>query len=468
MTSRGVCPDWCQSCSDREKKCLSNDIPSGAHSSVIEVSGFPQSEKKRTTPGVRSSFSLEPTSHRQSQQSGKDIDGTDVDRSTSRSWSRGAWPVPSICASCVRARICSFRLPHQMPVLPGKEKVSVVAVYRPPNFDCSSFVSELDSILTTRNSDSYITCVVGDLNAKLSTWCNGQPSDVHGVALSSLMYDHGLVQMVEGPTRFSSSSASQLDLIFIDNSDAVSDCLVLPPIADHCPTLLQLQLNVMSLSPQHKRPCKSWNFKLADFRGLNNFLKSVDWSPVHTTPDASAALTLWENILVSSMEQFIPFRTYGAPRPHSKPWFNSFLNRLRRKRNRLFSRSKLLDRNHPLSAAYRKIRNHYVAELRSAERQYYAKQVSALQSARLVNDPHRWWKTAKAACGLNSVDSIPPLLHNDCMKVTAEEKAACLNSVFAKQCNAQSPTSRSCSLSTNTTAGNFSFSRIEYPSVTKK
>ena len=122
----------------------------------------------------------------------------------------------------------------------------------------------------------------------------------------------------------------------------------------------------------------------------------------------------------------------------------------------------------PLSAAYRKVRNHYVAELRSAERQYYTKQVSALQSARLVNDPHRWWKTAKAACGLNSVDSIPPLLHNDCMKVTAEEKAACLNSVFAKQCNAQSPTSRSCSLSTNTTAGNFSFSRIEYPSVTKK
>ena len=75
---------------------------------------------------------------------------------------------------------------------------------------------------------------------------------------------------------------------------------------------------------------------------------------------------------------------------------------------------------------------------------------------------------AKAACGLNSVDSIPPLLHNDCMKVTAEEKAACLNSVFAKQCNVQSPTSRSCSLSTNTKAGNFSFSRIDYLSVTKK
>ena len=106
--------------------------------------------------------------------------------------------------------------------LPGKEKVSVVAVYCAPKFDCSSFVSNLDSILTSRNSDIYLTCVVGDFNAKLSTWWNGQSSDAHGVALSSLMYDHGLAQMVEDPTRFSSPSASQLDLLFIDNSNIAS------------------------------------------------------------------------------------------------------------------------------------------------------------------------------------------------------------------------------------------------------
>ena len=51
---------------------------------------------------------------------------------------------------------------------------------------------------------------------------------------------------------FSPTGKLKTDLIFIDNSDAVSDCLVLPPIADHSPTLLQLQLNVMSLSPNTK------------------------------------------------------------------------------------------------------------------------------------------------------------------------------------------------------------------------
>ena len=136
----------------------------------------------------------------------------------------------------------------------------------------------------------------------------------------------------------------------------------LPPIADHCPTLLQLQLNVMSHSHQHKGLCKSWNFLLANFPRLNNFLNQL-------TGRLSIQLrTLQQHLLcgrklVSSMEQFITIRTYGAPRPHSKRWFNSFLNRLRRKRNRLFSRSKLLDRNHPLSAAYRNVRNHYAAEL---------------------------------------------------------------------------------------------------------
>ena len=57
---------------------------------------------------------------------------------------------------------------------------------------------------------------------------------------------------------------------------------------------------------------------------------------------------------------------------------------------------------------------------------------------------------------------------NHYFTTTAEEKAAYLNSVFEKQCNAQSPTSRSCSLLTNTAAECFSFSPIECSLVIKK
>ena len=51
---------------------------------------------------------------------------------------------------------------------------------------------------------------------------------------------------------------------------------------------------------------------------------------------------------------------------------------------------------------YRKVRNWYVAELRSAEKFYY-KQISIQLSKRnLSADPHKWWKIAKKSCGLET------------------------------------------------------------------
>ena len=77
--------------------------------------------------------------------------------------------------------------------LPGKRKVSILAVYRPPNSDCSSFLSDLDATLSSlKRSASFLTCVVGDFNSKLSTWWSGQSCDAQGVALSTLMCDHDL------------------------------------------------------------------------------------------------------------------------------------------------------------------------------------------------------------------------------------------------------------------------------------
>ena len=79
-----------------------------------------------------------------------------------------------------------------------------------------------------------------------------------------------------------------------------------------------------------------------------------------------------------------------------------------------------------------------MAELRFSERRYYASQVSLLSARNLQNDSHRWWKSAKAACGIESTVSIPPLVdpQSGALNVSAEEKADCLNAVFAAQCSA--------------------------------
>ena len=253
------------------------------------------------------------------------------------------------------------------------------------------------------------------------------------------MCDHDLTQLAEGPTRFASATASQLDLMFVDNTIVVNDCLTLPPIADHSPTLLDFHLNFSRpLTASHQ----TWNWKCADFAGLNRFLESADWSTVFSAPNPTAAVSEWEKMLLSSMKRFIPARSCFAPRSQDKPWFNSYLFRLRRIRNRLFSRSKLLHHEHRLSVAYRKLRNLYVAELRQAERRYYQLQISALSTGPLLNNAHRWWKSAKAAWGIQTCDTVPSLLHQGCMKTSAEDKADCSNSVFAVQCSAPPSTGK--------------------------
>ena len=170
--------------------------------------------------------------------------------------------------------------------LPQRRKRNFITVYRPPEGNSeslSSFISTLDSALTNLNSTSDITCVVGDLNAKSTHLWRDQKSNQAGVDLLRLMVEHGLSQMVDGPTRISKNSdASQIDLMSINDISPVLKCEVLPPIADHCPTILTLQLHspllVSHPTQQHQ---------LIDFEVLRDHLSMVDWSPVLSTNEVN-------------------------------------------------------------------------------------------------------------------------------------------------------------------------------------
>ena len=93
--------------------------------------------------------------------------------------------------------------------------------------------------------------------------------------------------------------------------------------------------------------------------------------------------------------------------------------------------------------------------------------MSAHSTGPLELQAHRWWKTAKASCGIQTCDTVPSLLHQVCMKTSAD-KADCLQSVFAVQCSAPpstgKPQASSASVDTHET---FSFTAIAQESVKK-
>ena len=81
-------------------------------------------------------------------------------------------------------------------------------------------------------------------------------------------------------------------------------------------------------------------------------------------------------------------------------------------------------------------------------------------------DPHRWWRRAKKACGLAATDSIPPLSVEGQLHVSPQDRAACLNSVFASQCSA--PPSPPCQQLCAMTSDVFTFKSLSEPDVLKK
>ena len=102
--------------------------------------------------------------------------------------------------------------------LQKRKMLNIVSVYRPPDgkrHQLEQFIYDLDSILKDLLSTSNVTCLVGDFNAKSTQWWKHQKSNDAGNKLSKLSIDHGLSQLVEGPTRIPlHSDASQLDLMF--------------------------------------------------------------------------------------------------------------------------------------------------------------------------------------------------------------------------------------------------------------
>ncbi len=325
--------------------------------------------------------------------------------------------------------------------LAQRKTVYIAAVYRPPKSDLSApeFVDCLESAMDSIHGSSKRTvCIVGDFNAKSSTWWNGQNTTALGALLANFAVEHGLDQVVDGPTRaVGTSAAAQLDLMFTNNASVVDSCSVLSPLADHCPTVLRLRFR------HQRKPTRRhafWDFNHADLPGLNVFLQSTDWSQVLSSTDASQSLDSWYRLLLSAVGQFVP-QIMSTAHTGNKPWYSSFLCRLRRQRDRLFQHSKHRDPQHRLSVAYRKVRNWYLAELRHSERLYYLQLGSHLRDTNLMKSSRRWWSAAKSACGLQTRDEIPPLRANGKLFLSAIDRANCLNDVFATQCSAPPGTS---------------------------
>ena len=83
-------------------------------------------------------------------------------------------------------------------------------------------------------SKSQFTVILGDFNARSSTWWSNNITNLNGTLIDSLTTTHGFKQLISDATHILPQSLSCIDLIFTDQPNYVIDCGTHHSLNKHC------------------------------------------------------------------------------------------------------------------------------------------------------------------------------------------------------------------------------------------
>ena len=94
-----------------------------------------------------------------------------------------------------------------------------------------SFIDNLElNIDATAAKNPYLIGILGDFNAKLSTWCRSDKSNYEGSRIDGLISNYGLQELINEPTHITGNSSFCIDLLFCSQLNLVMKSGVHPSL----------------------------------------------------------------------------------------------------------------------------------------------------------------------------------------------------------------------------------------------
>ena len=108
------------------------------------------------------------------------------------------------------------------------KKGYVAVMYRSSSqssIEFESFLSGFEDILSSiLFSKSQFTVILGDFNARPSTWWSNDITNINGTLIDSLTTTHGFKQLISDATHILPQLTFCIDLIFTDQPNYIIDC----------------------------------------------------------------------------------------------------------------------------------------------------------------------------------------------------------------------------------------------------
>ena len=131
-----------------------------------------------------------------------------------------------------------------------KKKIFFTVIYRrfgQTSAEFENFINKFDKLCSNIESENpFCSIFVGDFNAHLSDWWDGNLDDHFGTALQNSFNVHGLHQLVNQPTYITDNSSSCIELIVTYQPNLFLECDIHPSLDSNC----HHQINYAKLNVQ--------------------------------------------------------------------------------------------------------------------------------------------------------------------------------------------------------------------------
>ncbi|CAC5378414.1 unnamed protein product [Mytilus coruscus] len=300
--------------------------------------------------------------------------------------------------------------------------------YRPPNSPQHLLNLKEHSFDLALDTGIETILIVGDFN-------DDQMSPRQS-RMKEIFTRYGMTQFAEEPTNFCENSASIIDLVLSNNSNAVDLVHVGQPFL---PANIRYHSPVYGILKFHKpsNTCfkrKIWLYDRGDYDLFLKMLSDVNWNDfIESSNNVDSLVERFSELLIDFASKAIPNKIITV-RKTDPPWMNNYIRRTIRKRNRIYKKAKKA--NSPENwLQFRRSRNKTVNVIRNEKTKFYDKLIGKLRTT--MSSIKVWWNLAYHITNLKSRDmNIPPINLNSTVVIDDDkQKAEAFNDYFASQSN---------------------------------
>jgi hypothetical protein len=220
------------------------------------------------------------------------------------------------------------------PASHSEKPVVIGVVYRPPNNNVTTFISDhLNAILSHPRILTKTCYIMGDFNVNLLNHASHNPT----ADFIDTLFAASFIPLINRPTRITQNSASLIDNIFsntLPTQNAISGILT-TDISDHLPIFHITRCTVK----KHDSNNTTLIQPVLNDRTLNNMNRALltqNWAEITECTDPQTAYSRFAYFLNEAYAAHIP-QKHVQPKKARKPWLTKALLTSIKRKNKLYS-----------------------------------------------------------------------------------------------------------------------------------